>query len=113
VRDFEIWNNAANRDPLTKMAARFGFEPSAVPTIFIGDRYWVGFAEQPIGKEIEAYVASCALSGCPDAGAGIFVAAPTSSTGPTPPTVIPPTVGASATPAVPGAPVVLPGGAAP
>ena len=54
------------------MAGKFGFEPTAVPTIFIADRYWVGYAEEPIGREIEAVVASCALSGCLDAGAGVF-----------------------------------------
>ncbi len=63
IRDFEVWNNAANRDPFIKMATKFGFEPSGVPTIFIGERYWVGFSENPLGREIEAYVAACALSG--------------------------------------------------
>ena len=93
VRDFEVWNNAANREPLIKMAAKFGFEPTGVPTIFIGERYWVGFSEEPIGREIEAYVAACALSGCPDAGAGVLspAAAPTRPPVPTlaPPTVVP------------------------
>jgi thiol-disulfide isomerase/thioredoxin len=92
VRDFEVWNNAANRDPLIKMAAKFGFEPSGVPTIFIGERYWVGFAENPLGREIEAYVASCAMSGCPDAGAGIFGPAKAAPTKPPVPTLAPPTV---------------------
>ena len=58
------------------MAAKFGFEPTAVPTIFIGDRYWVGYAKDPIGKEIEAHVGACLLSGCPDAGAGVLPPAP-------------------------------------
>jgi thiol-disulfide isomerase/thioredoxin len=76
VRDFEVYYNEANREPLMRMAAKHGFEASAVPTIFIGDRYWVGYARDPIGQEIEAYVASCVLSGCPDAGAGVFAPAP-------------------------------------
>lgn len=92
VRDFEVWNNAANREPFIKMAAKFGFEPSAVPTIFIGERYWVGFAENPVGREIEAYVASCALSGCPDAGAGVLSAPPVAPTRPPAPTLTPPTL---------------------
>jgi thiol-disulfide isomerase/thioredoxin len=92
VRDFEVWNNAANREPLIQMAAKFGFEPTAVPTIFIGERYWVGFAEKPLGQEIEAYVAACALSGCPDAGAGVFGPTAPAPTRPAVPTLAPPTV---------------------
>ena len=82
VRDFEVWYHEENREPLVRMAAKFGFEPTAVPTIFIGDRYWIGYAEDPIGKEIEATVAACVGSGCPDAGAGILspAAAPTVAT---------------------------------
>lgn len=76
VRAYEVWYNEANREPLMRMAAKFGFEASAVPTIFIGDRYWVGYARDPIGQEIEAYVAACVLSGCPDAGAGVFALTP-------------------------------------
>ena len=67
VREYEVWYVAENRDLFIQMAAAFGFEPTAVPTIFIGDRYWIGYAE-PIRAEIEAFVAECRLSGCPDAG---------------------------------------------
>ncbi len=84
VREFEVWNNEKNRVPFTQMAKKFGFEPSGVPTTFIADRYWVGYEEEPIGREIEAVVASCALSGCVDAGAGVFGPA-------APPTLPPPT----------------------
>jgi cytochrome c biogenesis protein CcdA len=55
------------------MGAKFGFEPSAVPVIYIGARYWEGFAEEPTGREIRQYVAACATQGgCPDAGAGVL-----------------------------------------
>lgn len=84
VRDFEVWYHQENQDPFIRMAAKFGFEPSGVPTIFIGDRYWVGYAKDPIGKEIEAYVGSCLLSGCPDAGAGVFSPAATPTAAPAP-----------------------------
>ena len=83
VRDFEVWYHEENQEPLIRMAAKFGFEPTAVPTFFIGDRYWLGYARDPIGKEIEAYVGACLLSGCPDAGAGIFSPAPTPTAVPT------------------------------
>ncbi|MGQ9491905.1 MAG: thioredoxin family protein [Anaerolineae bacterium] len=77
IRDFEVWYHPENREPFIRMAAKFGFEPSGVPTIFIGDRYWVGYAREPIGREIEAYVGGCLLSGCPDAGAGVLSPAAT------------------------------------
>jgi len=96
IRDFEVWDHPENREPFIRMAAKFGFEPSAVPTIFIGERYWVGYAEKPIGQDIEAYVASCALSGCPDAGAGVPGLAPATTSRPVAPTLAAPT-------AVPGA----------
>jgi thiol-disulfide isomerase/thioredoxin len=77
IRDYELWNHPENRDSLIKMAAKFGFEPTAVPTIFIGDRYWVGFAEDTIGAEIAATVAACVQAGCPDAGRGVITPAAT------------------------------------
>ncbi|MCX7670065.1 MAG: thioredoxin family protein [Anaerolineae bacterium] len=91
IRDFEVWDHPENREPFIKMAAKFGFEPSAVPTIFIGERYWVGYAEKPIGQEIEAYVASCARSGCPDAGAGVPGIAPAATARPSAPASAVPT----------------------
>ncbi len=83
VRDFELYFHEENRDPFLRMTAKFGFEPTSVPTIFIGDRYWVGYSRDPIGKEIESYVGACLLSGCPDAGAGIFTPAAAPQSAPT------------------------------
>lgn len=77
VRAFEVWHNEANRDLFIKMAAKYGFEPSAVPTIFIGDDYWIGYAEEPYAREIEEATKACILGGCPDAGAGVIEPAPT------------------------------------
>ncbi len=76
IRDFEVWYNEANREPLVRMAARSGFEPSGVPTIFIGDQYWVGYSKEVTGPAIEAAVAACVRSGCTDAGAGILAPLP-------------------------------------
>jgi thiol-disulfide isomerase/thioredoxin len=79
IRDFETWRHPENAVPFARMAEKFGFEPTGVPTIFIGDRYWVGYNKDPIGKEIEDKVAACLRSGCPDAGDGVIapVATPT------------------------------------
>jgi thiol-disulfide isomerase/thioredoxin len=86
IRAYEVWKHPENREPLIRMAEKLGFEPTGVPTIFIGDRYWVGFAEDTIGAEIAATVAACARSGCPDAGSGVLapaaIAAPASTATP-------------------------------
>lgn len=71
VRDYEVWKHPEKRRPFFQMAAKFGFEPTAVPTFFIGDRYWVGYAEGLSAREIETYVAFCVANGCPDPGIGI------------------------------------------
>lgn len=76
VRAYEVWYDEQNQRLFSQMAAAAGFEPSAVPTIFIGDRYWVGYAEQVAGEIADA-VATCAATGCRDAGLGIIPGIPT------------------------------------
>lgn len=71
VRAYEVWYSENNRALFAKMAAAYGFEPQAVPTIFLGEQYWVGYSE-PIGREIETAVQGCLASGCRNAGAGII-----------------------------------------
>jgi cytochrome c biogenesis protein CcdA/glutaredoxin len=56
VEDYEVWNDAANRERLAAVATDLGFEPAGVPVTVVGDRYWIGFDEQT-GREIEAAVA--------------------------------------------------------
>ena len=88
--DFEVWNHPENREPMAEMAAGFGFEPTGVPLIFLGEEYWVGFSEEVNGAEIEAAVATCAAQGCLDArevaragGPGVLDP-PTAAAGPEP-----------------------------
>jgi len=76
IRDFEVWNHPENRDPFLRMTKKYHFEPTAVPTIFIGNHYWVGYAEEPYAQEIERVVAACVTDGCVDAGAGILAPLP-------------------------------------
>lgn len=71
VRDYEIWNDEDNRALFEDMAQAFGFEPSGVPTTFIGRNYFVGFNDVIQGR-IQAAVNNCLASGCVDAGAGII-----------------------------------------
>ena len=76
VRGYEIWYDENNQSMFVKLASAYGFEPQAVPTIFIGDQHWVGFNDQ-ISREIESAVAACLESGCKDAGAGVIAPAET------------------------------------
>lgn len=71
IDSFEVWNDAENQALFQQMASVKGFEPRYVPTIFIGDWYWVGFNDS-IREEIEMVVSTCTKSGCVDAGANIF-----------------------------------------
>lgn len=71
VRAYEVWKSEENRALFSKMAAAYGFEPQGVPTFFLGEQHWVGYAEQ-IGREIERAVQGCLASGCRNAGAGII-----------------------------------------
>lgn len=107
VRAYEVWYDEQNQLLFTQMAAAYGFEPSAVPTTFIGDRYWVGYAEE-LAVEIENTVVSCASTGCRDAGLGVIPGIPTPA-----PTTPPGQAVANATlasqPAPTGAPAVTQG----
>ena len=83
LHDYEVWYVEENQALFIQMAFTHGFEPSGVPTIFIGDRYWVGYAEQLV-PELDAAVASCSVTGCPDAGLGIIPGIPTPTPIPAP-----------------------------
>lgn len=52
---YEVWYNDANLKMMQQMAEQYGFKASGVPTIFIGDKHWVGFSEG-IAAEIEAAI---------------------------------------------------------
>ena len=72
IRDYEVWNVQENLDKFMTMSKAYGFEPSGVPTTFIGNQYWVGFGEV-IQDQISTAVESCLANGCIDAGEGIIV----------------------------------------
>jgi thiol-disulfide isomerase/thioredoxin len=74
VRAYELWYVDSNRPIFEKMTNAYNFEPSGVPTTFIGEKYWVGFnAGQE--KEIEEAVKKCSLEGCKDSTEGVLSAA--------------------------------------
>lgn len=99
LRFYEVWYVEENQQYFMDMAAEYEFEPSAVPTIMIGDKYWVGFGDSAIAQ-ITDEVNYCLANGCPDRGVGIIpgVTAPIAPTAaaPTPtqaadPTAVPST----------------------
>ena len=71
LHDFEVYHNLQNREYFSAMAAVHGFEPMYVPTIFIGDKYWVGFSDT-IQIEIEDVVRQCLNGACVDIGAQVL-----------------------------------------
>jgi cytochrome c biogenesis protein CcdA/glutaredoxin len=46
VRQYEVFNDAANRALLARTAQELGFEVTGVPVTVIGDRVWVGWSDQ-------------------------------------------------------------------
>ena len=70
IKSYEVWYNDANQEFFTKFSKAFGFEPHAVPTTFIGNRYWEGFNDQ-IKADIQNTINTCLVSGCPDAGQNV------------------------------------------
>ncbi len=80
-RFYEIYNSVENQEMFVKMADAYGFEAWGVPTIFIGDHYWEGYAET-LQLEIEGVINACIANGCKDAGAGVIVPAATEAPNP-------------------------------
>jgi len=68
LKMYEVWYDQPNQEYFIALSKAHGFEPSGVPTIFLGDKYWVGYSEQ-ILQDIIATTETCLAQGCPDAGA--------------------------------------------
>ena len=75
--------SAENQQLFKQMAASYGFEPQAVPTTFVADRYWVGFSEDRRGRHRFTTAVACLDRTCPDAGAALIPAA-SAAAGPSP-----------------------------
>ena len=76
IFSFEVYNVPENLVIFEAMTKAYGFEPRAVPTIFIGDKYWEGFSDI-IQAQIQQEVDRCLVEGCEDRGKDIL--APTSA----------------------------------
>ena len=71
LRAYEVWYNEPNAALFEKMGEARGFETTAVPTIVVGNRHWIGYGSSMAGQ-IEAAVEACLRSGCEDAGVGVI-----------------------------------------
>jgi glutaredoxin len=78
IKQYEVWNDQANRELLDRYATELGFEPAGVPVTIVGDQVWIGFS-QLIAAELEAAVAA-ALAAHPPTST--TPSAPPTSTGP-------------------------------
>lgn len=69
VKSFEVYLNEENRELFSKMCKAYGFEPRSVPTIFIGEKFLVGYADDATtGATIENEIINCIEDGCIDPG---------------------------------------------
>ena len=75
VRSFEVYNSADNQRLLAGMAEKFGIKRTGVPVFFLGQRYWVGYADSMTPRQLEAAILRCLADGCLDAGSGVFASA--------------------------------------
>jgi len=71
LKFYEVWYIPENQQKFQTMATAYGFEPSGVPTIFIGDKYWEGYIED-MEPMFEEEIKRCVALGCIDSGAGII-----------------------------------------
>lgn len=71
LNEYEIYNNEENLAFLKQVAQGFGFTPTKVPTIFIGDQYWEGYTDQ-IEKEIREAVETNLVRGSTNRVAAIL-----------------------------------------
>ncbi len=67
VKMFETWKNPDNAELFQKISQAHGFQASGVPTTFIGDEHWVGYAEY-MASEMENKMKDCIENGCVNPG---------------------------------------------
>ena len=70
IHDYEVYYSQENADLWYKFAAKYNFEPTGVPNIFIGPYYLQGYTEA-VNEQFEQVVVECLQNGCQDPGEGI------------------------------------------
>ncbi len=67
LKMFETWHNQENAKLFQQVAEAYGTTARGVPTTFIGDKHWVGYADY-MGEEIESQIKYCIDNGCVNPG---------------------------------------------
>jgi len=67
LKMFETWHNPENGRLFSDMAKAYGTNAQGVPTTFIADKFWVGYAEY-MGKEMEDKIRYCIENSCINPG---------------------------------------------
>ena len=62
----DIWLDRSAFLEMMELVATHGDLPVATPTLFLGDKVWIGLDHEKLG-EIEVRLRQCAVNGCPDA----------------------------------------------
>ena len=63
IKMFETWKNPDNAKLFNEVAKAYGTTAQGVPTTFIGDKFWVGYADY-LGNQMEEKVIVCIQNGC-------------------------------------------------
>lgn len=101
LKAYEVYYVEENQKLFFEMAAKYGFEPSAVPTFFIGNYYSVGYSQE-LNNKIEAILQQCLKYGCPDPGVDEITTTPSTILDATMEKImaVAPTMSATSTPAI-------------
>ncbi len=67
IKMFETWKNPENAKLFNEIAKAYGTTAQGVPTTFIGDKYWIGYADY-LAKEIEDKIKHCIENQCTNPG---------------------------------------------
>jgi thiol-disulfide isomerase/thioredoxin len=62
----DIWLDRSAFEEMMKLVATHGDLPVATPTLFLGNKVWIGLDHNKL-REVEAQLKECLESGCPDA----------------------------------------------
>jgi len=71
----DIWGDQEAFDRLLALLETHGDQPVATPTLFLGNRFWIGLQPETL-PDIKAAIGQCLEQGCPDAMTRLTAAAP-------------------------------------
>lgn len=67
IKTYETWANEENKAILESFASAYDTTVQGVPMTFIGDKYWVGYAES-LNTEMKAKIDECLTKTCENPG---------------------------------------------